>query len=157
MIYPFLSDDLFYHIFVQIGYIFVNIFAKLGDEILLVEHGHVDLEVFLILRYVSQRAVKVLMKGHLLGHEAINVAMDHTLIEEAGRIRLSHKFEEPSDDIGVRRLLGKDVVYSWFNNWDCQWDIHKDLILSLYKVKFLEEGALGIFISQNKVNQGHTI
>ena len=64
MIYPFLSDDLFYHIFVEIGYILVSIFAKLGDEILLVEHGHVDLEVFFILRYMSQRAVKVLMKGH---------------------------------------------------------------------------------------------
>ena len=157
MIYPFLSDDLFYQIFVEIGYILVSIFAKLGDEILLVEHGHVDLEVFLILRYVSQRAVKVLVKGHWLGHEAINVAMDHTLIEEAGRIRLSHKFEEPSDDIGVRRLLGQDVVHSWLNSWEDLWDIHKNLILGLNKIKFLEEGSRGIFISQNEVKQRHTI
>jgi hypothetical protein len=84
----------------------------LGDEILLVEHGHVDLDVFFILRYMSQRAVKVFMKWHRLGHEALNVTMRHTLIEETGRIRLSHKLEEPSNEIGVRRLLGQDMVHS---------------------------------------------
>ena len=78
----------------------------------MVEQDHVDLEVFFILRYVSQRAVKVLMKWNKLGHKVLDVAMDHTLIEEASRIRQSHKLEEPSDDIGVRRFLGQDVVYS---------------------------------------------
>ena len=72
--------------------------AKLGDEVLLVEHGHVYLKVFLILRYVSQRAVKVLMKRHELSHESLDVAMDHTLVEEARRVRLSHELEEPSED-----------------------------------------------------------
>ena len=112
MFQPFVSDNLFNHIFVQICNILVNIFAKLGDEILLVEHGHVDLEVFFILRYVSQRALKVFMKWHRLGHEVLYVAVGHTLIKEAGRIRLSHKFEESSDDIDIRRLLGHDVVHS---------------------------------------------
>ena len=78
--------------------------------------------------------------------------MSHTLIEEAGRIRVSHKFEEPSDDLGVRRLLGQDVVHSWLNSCEDLLDIHKDLILSLDKIKFLEEGATGIFVSQNEVN-----
>ena len=64
------------------------------------------------MRYVSQCAVKVFIKGHKFGHEALDVAMDHTLIEEAGRIRLTHKLEETSDDICVRRLLGQDVVHS---------------------------------------------
>jgi hypothetical protein len=70
------------------------------------------LDVFFILRYVSQWTVKVFMKWHILGHEILDVAMSHTLIEEPGRIRVSHKFEEPSDDIGVRRLLGQYVVHS---------------------------------------------
>jgi len=45
------------------------------------------------------------MKWHKLFHEALDVAISHTLVEEAGRVRLSHKLEESSDDIGVRRLL----------------------------------------------------
>ena len=104
VILPFISDDLLHHSTVQIGYFLVNVGAQLGDEFLLVEHGHVDLEVFLIilLRYVSQRAVKVFMKWHELGHEPLEVAMDHALVEEAGRVRLSHELEEPSDDGGVR-------------------------------------------------------
>jgi hypothetical protein len=67
---------------------------------------------FLILRYVSQRTVKVFMKWHKLFHEALDVAMSHTLVEEAGRVSLSHKLEEPSNNIGVRILLGQDVVHS---------------------------------------------
>ena len=98
MILPFVSDDLLHHRTVQIGYFLINIRAKLGDEVLLVEHGHVYLKVFLILRYVSQRAVKVLMKRHELSHESLDVAMDHTLVEEARRDRLSHELEEPSED-----------------------------------------------------------
>jgi predicted subunit of tRNA(5-methylaminomethyl-2-thiouridylate) methyltransferase len=52
------------------------------------------------------------MKWHGLGHEALDVAMGHTLIEEAGRISLSHKLEETSYKIEVRRLLRQEVVYS---------------------------------------------
>jgi hypothetical protein len=70
------------------------------------------LEVFLILRYKSQRTVKVFMKRYRLGHEALDVAMDYTLIEKACRIRLSHKLEKPSDEVGVRRLLGQEAVHS---------------------------------------------
>lgn len=112
MILPFVSDNFLHNSKVQIGYILLNIGAKLGNEILLVKYCHVDLKVFLILRYVSQRALKVFMKRHKLGHKALDVAMDHTLIEVAGRIRLSHKLEEPSDNICVRGLLGHDVVHS---------------------------------------------
>jgi hypothetical protein len=91
VIQPFLSDNILHHSYVQICYILINISAKLGDKIFLVEHGHVDLEVFLILRCVSQWTVKVFMKWHRLGHQALDMAMDYTLIEEAGRIHLTHK------------------------------------------------------------------
>jgi hypothetical protein len=70
------------------------------------------LKVFVILRYLSQGAVKIFMKGHRLGHEALDVAMHYTLIEKACRIRLSHKLEKPSDEVGVRRLLGQEAVHS---------------------------------------------
>jgi hypothetical protein len=112
VILPFLSDNLLHHREVQIGYILLNIDAKLGDEIFLVEHCHVDLEVFLILRYKGQRTVKVFMNRHRLCHEALDVAVEYTLIEEACRIRLSHKLEKPSDEVGIRRLLRQDAVHS---------------------------------------------
>jgi hypothetical protein len=97
------------------------------------------------------------MKGHRLGYEALDMAMDYTLIEKACRIRLSHKLEKPSDEVDVRRLLGQEAVHSWLNHLEGIWDIHKDLILSLDKVKLLEEGVAGIFISQNEVKQRRTI
>ena len=137
MILPFITDDFLHHSTVQIGYFLINIRAQLGDDFLLVKNGHVDLEVFFILRYMSQRAVKVFMKWHELSHEPFNVAMDHALVEEAGRVRLSHELEEPSEDGGVRRLLRKDMVHSGLNCWEGLRDIHKDLILSLDKVKLL--------------------
>jgi hypothetical protein len=102
VILPFVSDDLLHHRTVQIGYFPINIRAQLGNEFPLVEHGHVYLEIFLILRNVSQRTVKVLMKRHELSHEPLDVAMDHTLVEETRRVSLSHELEEPSDDRGVR-------------------------------------------------------
>jgi hypothetical protein len=101
-----------HHSYVQIGYILINIDAKLGDEFFLVEHCHVDLEIFLFLRYLSQGTVKIFTKGHRLGHEALDMAMDYTLIEKAGRIRLSHKLKKPSHIIGVRRFLGQDAIHS---------------------------------------------
>ena len=52
------------------------------------------------------------MKWHKLFHEALDVAMNHTLVELAGRVRLLHEVEEPSEESGVRRLLGQDVVHS---------------------------------------------
>jgi len=118
VILPFVSDDLLHHSTVQIGYFLINIRAKLRDEVLLVEHGHVDLEVFLILRNVSKRAVKVFMKRHELSHEPLDVAMDHSLVEEARRVRLSHELEEPSEDRGFRRLLRQDMVNSGLNSWE---------------------------------------
>ena len=74
------------------------------------------------------------MKWHKLFHEALDVAMNHTLVELAGRVRLSHKLKESSNYIGVRRLLGQDVVHSWLDLREGLWDIHKDLILNLNKV-----------------------
>ena len=52
------------------------------------------------------------MKRHKLGHEALDVAVDHALVEETSRVRLSHELEEPSEGSGVRRLLRQDVVHS---------------------------------------------
>jgi len=68
VILPFVSDDLLHHGTVQISYVLINILAQLGDQGLLVEHGHVYLEVFLTLRYVTQRAVEIFMKRHGLTH-----------------------------------------------------------------------------------------
>ena len=97
------------------------------------------------------------MKWQALAHESLNVAVGHTLVEAAGWVCLSHKLEEPSHGCGVRRLLRQDVIHSGLNCWEGLRDIHKDLILGLNKVKLLEEEALGILISQNKVKQRHTI
>jgi hypothetical protein len=69
-------------------------------------------DIFLILRYVSQWAVKVFMKWSKLRYEALDVAMDDTLVEEASWVSLSHELEETSDDIGVREFLGQDMVHS---------------------------------------------
>ena len=49
------------------------------------------------------------------------------------------------------------MIYSRLNLWEGLRDIHKDLILGLNQVKLLEEEALGILISQNKVKQSHSI
>jgi hypothetical protein len=157
VILPFVSDDLLHHGTVQISYVLINILAQLGDKSLLVEHGHVDLEVFLPLRYVTQGAVEVFMKWQGLAHESLNVAVGHTLVEAAGWVCLSHELEEPSEGSGVRRLLGQEVIHSGLNRWEGLRDIHKDLILGLNEVELLEEEALGILISQNKVKQRHTI
>ena len=77
--------------------------------------------------------------------------------EETRRVRLSHELEEPSHGCCVRRLLRQDVIHSGLNRWEGLRDIHKDLILGLNQVKLLEEGAAGIFISQNEVKQRRAI
>ncbi len=97
------------------------------------------------------------MKWHKLGHETLDVAMDHSLVEETGRVRLSHELEKPSEGGGVRRLLRQDVVHTGLNCREVLWDIHKDLVLGLDKVKFLEEESVGILISQNEVKKRYTI
>jgi hypothetical protein len=63
---------------------------------------------------VSQRAVELFVKWQKFGHETLDVAMGHNLVEEAGWIRLSHELEEPSEDSCVRRFLRHDVVNSRF-------------------------------------------
>ena len=85
------------------------------------------------------------------------MAVDHTLVEAAGWVCLSHELEEPSHSCGVRRLLRQEVIHSGLNRWEGLRDIHKDLILGLNKVKLLEEESLGVLISQNKVKHRHTI
>jgi enamine deaminase RidA (YjgF/YER057c/UK114 family) len=151
VILPFVPNDLLHHSTVQIRYVLINILAQLGNQGLLVEHGHVDLEVFLPLRYVTQRAVEVFMKWHRLAHKSLNVAVGHTLVEAASWVCLSHELEEPSEGSGVRRLLRQEVIHSGLNRWEGLRDIHEDLILALNKVKLLEEEARGILISQNEV------
>jgi hypothetical protein len=114
LIEPFFFNDFLHHSNIQISFIPINILAKLGDEFFLVEYYHIYFEFLriLIVRYESQGAVKVFMKCHLLGHEALYVTISQALVKEAGWIRLSHELEEASDDSGFRRLLGQGMVHS---------------------------------------------
>jgi hypothetical protein len=58
------------------------------------------------------------MKWQKLSHEPLDMAVDHTLVEESGLVRLSHELEEPSQDGGVRGLLRQDMVHSGLNRWE---------------------------------------
>jgi hypothetical protein len=102
---PFVSDNLLHYSTVQIRNVLINISAKLGYKLLLIEHFHVYLKICLILWYMSQRTVEVFMKRQGFFHESLDVASDYILIKEPSRVCLTHEFEEPLENSGVRRLF----------------------------------------------------